>query len=139
MMKGKIMAYTFDAQIVSDLHKEAHGCRPSSFWWQCWNESGDEERQREWDDLLDTADRRAAREHQEELKDVAEFERELSEIMNTGRVNKAEALRYMTPIHFEENPDLTSQDIEFWVWERGVLFTDIGRWAVQELKKDLVK
>ena len=43
----------------------------------------------------------------------------------------------MTPIHFEDNPDITWQDIEFWVWERGILFTDIGKWAVEELKKDL--
>jgi hypothetical protein len=139
MMKGNIMAYTFDAQIVSDLHKEAHGCRPSSFWWQCWNESGDEERQREWDDLLDVADRRAAREHQEELLAATEFECELHEIMKTGGVSQAEALRYMTPVEFEDTDTLTVQEIEFWVWGRGILFTDIGKWAVQELKKDLVK
>lgn len=49
--------YTYDEQIVSDLHKDAYGCRPSSFWWQCWQEASPEEKQAEWDDLLETLER----------------------------------------------------------------------------------
>ena len=135
------MTYTFATEIVSDLHKEAYGCRPTAEFMDMWhNGLSDDGRQAEWDYLLGVADRRAAKELQEELMAACEFECELIDIMHTGKgCTKAEALRYMTPIHFEENPDLTWQDIEFWVWERGILFTDIGKWAVEELKKDLAK
>ena len=136
------MTYTFATEIVSDLHKEAYGCRPTAEFMDMWNNGlSDDGRQAEWDYLLGVADRRAQLEALEEQADVAEFERELAQIMQVSKkgITKAEALRYMTPIHFEENPDLTWQDIEFWVWERGILFTDIGKWAVEELKKDLAK
>jgi len=128
------MTYTFDAQIVSDLHKEAHGCRPSSFWWQCWNESDDEGRQREWDDLLDVADRRAAREAEEERQALVEFECDLAAVMKTGNCDELTALSWMTPASFDEATP-NSQDIEFWVWEAGILFTDRGRDIVKLVKQ----
>ena len=92
------MAYTFDAQIVSDLHKDAYGCRPSSFWWQCWNEATDDERQAEWDDLLDVSARRYALEQEDERIALEEFEKELAQIREINpRLTEAEAIAYMTP------------------------------------------
>jgi hypothetical protein len=46
------MTYTFDDQIVSDLHKDAYGYRPSQGWWQAWNGMADSEKQAEWDRLI---------------------------------------------------------------------------------------
>lgn len=133
-MSHTFAEFTFDASIVSDLHKEAHGCRPSSFWWQCWNEATDEERQREWDDLLDVADRRAAREAEEERQALVEFERDLAAVMKTGNCDELTALSWMTPVSFDEATP-NSQDIEFWVWEAGILFTDRGRDIVKLIKQ----
>jgi len=122
------MAYTFDAQIVSDLHKDAYGCRPSSFWWQCWNEATDDEKQAEWDDLLVALHRSIADEEQETRLALEQFEQELASIRkNNPRLSEAEAIAYMTPIEFEDNPELTLQDVEHWLWQRGILFTDRGR------------
>lgn len=126
--------YTFDTQIVSDLHKEAFGFRPTSAFYDEWSNSNDDEKQSTWDWLLNAARRRADEDAAREAEDVAEFERELAEIQKVGRdCSKEQALRWMTPVEPFEH----SQDIEQWVWERGILFTDIGRWAVAELKKDL--
>lgn len=124
--------FTFDASIVSDLHKEAYGCRPSSFWWECWGDASDDDRQAEWDDLLATAERRALREALEEKADLEEFEQELAAIKSTGKCKSdIDALQWMTPIEFEDNSNLTMQDVEFWVWNRGILFTDRGREIVK--------
>ena len=126
--------YTFDEQVLSDLHKDAYGCRPSSFWWQCWSEATDDERQAEWDDLLATARTREALEQEEERIALEEFENELAQIRKINpRLTEAEAIAYMTPIEFEDNPDLTMQDVEQWVWERGILFTDRGRSLVKTI------
>lgn len=129
------MAYTFDAQIVSDLHKDAYGVRPSAFWWQCWNEASDDERQAEWDDLCETLKRTMEREEEEGKAAVADFDAELAKIMEIGRCDEKTALAWMTPIEFEENENLNSQDIEHWVWQCGILFTNRGREIVETLKQ----
>jgi hypothetical protein len=110
-MSHTFAEFTFDASIVSDLHKEAHGCRPSSFWWQCWNEATEEERQA-----------------------LVEFERDLASVMKTGNCDELTALSWMTPASFDEATP-NSQDIEFWVWEAGILFTDRGRDIVKLIKQ----
>ena len=46
------MTYTFDADIVSDLHKDAFGRRPSEGFWDRWNSGDDDQKQEMWDDLL---------------------------------------------------------------------------------------
>lgn len=125
------MAYTFDAQIVSDLHKDAYGCRPSAFWWECWNKATDDERQAEWDDLLEQLDMAIRQEEEERGSALADFEKELAAVMETGKCDEATALSYMTPLEFEENPYLNSQDVEHWVWQMGILFTDRGREVVK--------
>jgi len=129
------MAYTFDAQIVSDLHKDAYGCRPSAFWWQCWNEATDDERQAEWDDLCETLKRTMAREEEEQKAALADFEADLAKIMEMQRIDEKTALAWMTPFEFDENEHLNSQDIEHWVWQCGILFTNRGREIVENLKQ----
>ena len=44
--------YTFSDQLVSDLHKDAYGYRPSEAFWLDWSRGTDDDRQSMWDDLL---------------------------------------------------------------------------------------
>ena len=131
------MAYTFDAQIVSDLHKDAYGCRPSAFWWQCWNEASDDVKQEEWDILLAALKRSIDDEEEEKRLALEQFEKELAQIRVMSphglHLSEAEAIAYMTPVEFEDNPDLTRQDVEHWLWQRGILFTDRGRSLVETI------
>jgi len=46
--------WTFDGDIVSDLHKDAYGFRPSQTWWEIWDSCLDSEKQKIWDDLLES-------------------------------------------------------------------------------------
>lgn len=43
-----------DRDAVSELHKDAYGIYPTSWWWQCWNEASDELKLEEWNDLIET-------------------------------------------------------------------------------------
>jgi len=126
--------YTYDDQIISDLHKDARGYRPSFDWYVMWKDSSDDQKQSIWNDLLVELDDSIAQEKFLEESNVNEFEREIAEIIKVGKdCTRERALRWMTPIEPFEH----LQDIEQWVWERGILFTEVGKWAVQELKKDL--
>jgi hypothetical protein len=89
------MSYTFDSNIVSDLHKDAYGVRPSQFWWQCWTEASDAERQAEWDDLLAVLDQTIAREKQEEQEAIADFERMVENNLLCGARDRNQAIRWI--------------------------------------------
>lgn len=54
--------YTFDEQIVSDLHKDARGYRPTEYFWEEWSQCGDDTRQAMWDNLIEELAAAAARE-----------------------------------------------------------------------------
>ena len=87
--------YTFDENIVSDLHKEAYGTRPTSFWWQCWNEATDDQKQVEWNNLLEvhavTMDRAA----QEEIAAINAFEIEIANALDVGARSREDAVRWI--------------------------------------------
>lgn len=124
--------YTFDPQTVSDLHKEAFGFRPSSAFYDEWRESTDDQKQATWDWLLEAAARRAEDEAADEARALEDFEKELASIIKIrGCQHEIDALVYMTPIEFDERSDeLDRQDVEHWVWQYGILFTDRGRSVV---------
>ena len=42
----------YDQNLVSDLHKEAYGFRPSEAFWLRWKQASEATRQEIWDDLL---------------------------------------------------------------------------------------
>jgi len=136
------MTFTFSSDLISDLHKDAYGFRPSADFMDWWNNQlTDKGRQVEWEYLCKKVEQDIEREKEEAQAAVDEFEKELAQIRKGNpRLTEAEALAYMTPIQFEDNPDLTIQDVEYWVWQRGILFTDRGRdivkmaYAIHEVK-----
>jgi len=126
------MTYTFDSQIVSDLHKDAFGYRPTAEFWDMWkNGLSDEGRQAEWDYMIKALNDSIEEEKLREQYDLEAFEHQLVTIMKTHNIDEETALRWMTQIERIEN----SQDIEHWVWQFGILFTPRGKQIVGTLKK----
>lgn len=125
------MAYTFDSNLVSDLHKDAFGYRPSAEFMDMWNNGlSDEGRQAEWDYMVRCMKQEIEDDMIREHYAVEEFENELELIMNEHKINEETALRWMTQNVRIEN----SQDIEHWVWGLGILFTERGKEIVEILK-----
>ena len=92
--------YTFDEQIVSDLHKDAYGFRPGEDFWLRWDVMTDDQRQRVWDDLLDTARDRALEEHQEHLRAEAQVEKDIAFMMSTvAGCTREDAVRFLHDQH----------------------------------------
>lgn len=104
MMSDKEMTvYTFDADIVSDLHKDAYGMRPSYSFWEEWNNSTDESRQEIWDNLLVALEHaiEAERKHQVEAIDI--FESMVTNNIVMGAGDRANAIAWICDAYSTDN------------------------------------
>lgn len=73
---------------------------------------------------------RAEEAHQAEVA-IADLEGLINDtIYSYGAGDRATALRWLT----QDEKFYHSQDVEHWVWNQGVLFTDYGRELVKELE-----
>jgi hypothetical protein len=122
--------YTFDDNIVSDLHKDARGFRPGVAWMQAWKTSTGEEKQGIWDSLCEEVKESIAREQRMAAEAVKDFESDINLNIALGAGDRETALRWMTQTEEFYN----DQCIEHWVWNRDILFTDYGRELIKELK-----
>lgn len=103
--------YTFDADIVSDLHKDAYGFRPSGSFWMAWNEASDLRRQEIWDDLLEALDHAVNDQRQQQQKAVAEFESMVTNNISMGAGDRANAIAWICDAYRSEDQP------GFWGWE----------------------
>ena len=97
MMKTKeaTVTYTFDEAIVSDLHKDAFGRRPSEDFWVYWKSWSDDMKQIVWDGLISAFNR--AVDDQKAAYDAAksEYEARLAEYISIGAKDRATAIRWL--------------------------------------------
>ncbi len=98
-------AYTFDENIVSDLHKDAYGFRPSESFWEYWTASDDDRKQRIWDELLDALEREMEYQRQREAEAVYDFNVHLRNLLDAGASDFEMALRWMHEAHDTNGDD----------------------------------
>ena len=87
--------HTFDESIVSDLHKDAHGYRPSDYFWTMWNDTTDDGRQTIWDDLIDELNLSVDRERREREHALDRFEGLVSKTIEHGAADRETAIRWI--------------------------------------------
>ena len=75
---------TFDSALVSDLHKDAYGFRPSASWMSDWNYVSDADKQHSWDALVATCEDNVARARTHQLAYVAEWNATISAMWVAG-------------------------------------------------------
>jgi hypothetical protein len=123
------MEFTYSEDCISDLHKEVYGFRPSESFWQEWNESTPGVKQKIWDEYCDANERQMKEDQAREAQAVEDFKNEVASVIELGACNYRTAIRWMA----ESEPFYTTQCVEHWVWNQGILFTDYGRKLVQDL------
>lgn len=127
------MTYTFSTEIFSDLHKDAYGFRPRGH--RFYDETTkDAERQQIWDYLVQVVEDNIAAEREHEARALRDFESQIENTIALGAGDRATALRWMT----QSEKFYNEQDVEHWVWNQGILFTDEGRQLVKDLS-DIVE
>jgi hypothetical protein len=98
--------YTFDENIVSDLHKDAHGFRPSEWFWRDWTASSEPRKQEIWDGLLTALDAANAEYERAQAISVGDFERGVRQNLALGATCREDAIRWML--------DGVLQDSDLW-------------------------
>ena len=100
------MTYTFDEKIVSDLHKDAYGFRPSAGWWDCWNFQNDEGKQAAWNTLLDDLEQSIARERRAEAEAMISLHQRIQGVMLLGAKDEVQALKWIMEAEEFDDHDL---------------------------------
>ena len=131
------MTYTFDENIVSDLHKDAFGFRPSEAWWRSWNFQDDDGKQSVWDYLIYEMNRSMAAQEKAEAEALNEFRAEIRQVMDLVSCKWNDALRHlMVAEGHEVGYNTYEQDFDYFLWRRGLGYED--RQKIYKLYKEVV-
>lgn len=114
------MAYTFDENIISDLHKDARGYRPSQDFWHGWNTMGDDTKQSVWDMLIEELNNSMEMQRLEEENALKEFRVTLRKVMDTMNCTWNRAVEVLA----EAEGDDLSYDFDYFLWKQGLGFKD---------------
>ena len=126
--------YTFSEELLSDLHKDARGFRPrSDAFWTAWADANDQGKQAIWDGLIQEMEIADQEERESEQQSIAEFEDVVQEYISLGAQDRSTALCWLIQDDMFRPGFYHKQDIEHWVYDQGILFTDYGRELVKEL------
>lgn len=87
--------YTFNENIVSDLHKDARGFRPSVAWMHGWATSTDEEKQGIWDSLCEEMEQSMKQQRADEAAALAEFQERVQQAYSLGAKDLETAVRWI--------------------------------------------
>jgi len=119
----------FDYDTFSDLHKDVHGFRPSAIFMKNVKRFSDQERDDLWEALCIQLEENTKAEKAHAEADVAKFEARVLDVIDLGAGDRETALQWIT----SQETFYHIQDVEHFVWEQGVLFTDYGKQLVEEI------
>jgi len=115
--------------IISDLHKDARGFRPTEDWMIMFENQSEEMQQEIFDGLVEELEEANEEEARLEALALEQFNQLLAKCMSYGAQSREDALRWM----IQDTKFYNEQCVEHWVWNQGILFTDEGRALVKEL------
>lgn len=87
--------YTFDSNIVSDLHKDARGFRPSEYFWEEWDQCGDDNRQAMWDSLCRELEETMAEDARREAEALENFRAQIKAMKKLGAETTRQAIKWI--------------------------------------------
>lgn len=123
------MTFTYSDDCFSDLHKDVYGFRPRGIIMENWDSMDPAQKQARWDELCEELEVNNKFEKEQEVKAVARFQARVQDVIELGAGNYTNALLWIvgteTFYHI--------QDVEHFVWEQGILFTDYGKQLVKDL------
>lgn len=121
--------FTYCDDIISDLYKDVYGVRPREAFYADWNNCTPAEKQKTWDEYCDTLEQQIAEQKIREATCVERFEDRIKDVIGLGAGDRTTALRWIA----QQETFYHIQDVEHFVWEQGILFTDYGKALVKAL------
>jgi len=127
--------FTYSDDIISDLHKDAYGFRPSQRFFDDWAEYTPVEKQECWDMLCDEMERSMKQQAESEAAALVEFRKAVAATMKFCDVKEWNlALDYLA-----DEADISienEQDFDFFLWKQGLGYED--RAKIRRLYKEAV-
>ena len=121
--------------IMSDFHKDAHGFRPRGIDYTKWS---DEDIISEWNSLEKICDANRIENAEQLAQDILTWEDELENLIAIGANNRPTAIRWIVEGIKGDKEYIDGQDLEHYIWNKGILFSDTGRTLYQELLNTLI-
>jgi hypothetical protein len=115
----------------SDLHKDVYGFRPRGMMMKNWQDMNAKQKETLWNCLCEELETNMKHEKIAEEKAVAEFKERIEQAQVWGAKDYWDALRWITGCETFYH----IQDVEHFVWEQGILFTDFGKQLVKDIAK----
>ena len=126
--------YTFDDNIISDLHKDARGFRPCEYFWEEWTQSPDDAKQQIWDNLVDEMNRAMEQQKKDEAAALVAFRKVVAAQMKFCDITWTKALEYLADA--EDMSIDCEQDFDYFLWGQGIGYED--RLKIRKLYKEAV-
>ena len=87
--------YSYSDELVSDLHKDAWGSRPSQIFWLNWKKAAQDTKQTIWDNLIDDMVRNDAEEIKAKKENASNLAKRIKEVCKLGANNYRTAVRWI--------------------------------------------
>lgn len=129
--------YTFDENIISDLHKDARGFRPSQGWWSVWADLSDDAKQETWDSLCRELSETLDREREEEARAALALTAQLEKMYELGATSEVQALKWI--MEGEEFDDYDLQyGANYFCYHFGLSYSAKNDFAIQEAMNEML-
>jgi len=126
--------FTYSDDIISDLHKDAYGFRPSQRFFDDWAEYTPAEKQEVWDMLCTEMERSMKEQAESEAAALVEFRKTVAAQMALCNVTWTKAVDYLADA---EDIDIDcDQDFDYFLWGQGIGYED--RANIRRLYKEAV-
>lgn len=131
------MTYTFDENIVSDLHKDARGFRPREYFWAEWNNSSDFDRQAIWDGLIRELNETMDRERQAEARAALALTERLEQMYELGATSEVQALKWIMEAEEFDDFDLRYGS-SYFCYHFGLSYSAVNDFRIQEAINEML-
>jgi hypothetical protein len=131
------MSYTFDETIVSDLHKDARGYRPTQAFWNAWNFQNDEGKQTAWNVLLDELNETMDRERQAEARAALALTERLEKMYELGATSEVQALKWIIEAEEFDSFDL-QYGADYFCYHFGLSYSAKNEFRIQEAINEML-
>lgn len=129
--------YTFDENIVSDLHKDARGYRPTVAWMHAWETSTEDEKQGIWDALCDELEQAIALQELDQARAYAKLLDRILDTMKLGAEDQKTAIKWI--IEAEEFDDFDLQyGADYFCYHFGLSYQAKNQLPIQEAINEML-
>lgn len=121
--------------VISDLHKEVHGFRPTAIFMKNFRAFDKETQQSLWDALCEQLEENSKAEAEEEAKALVEFRDNVRRTVRFCNIDWRGAVRFLAEADGEHIED-DEQTFDYFLWKQGIGYND--RANIRKLYKEAV-